>query len=114
MSSESSFPYNESVCFIMAVLRTCMTFSLVGTPVIYAGTEVGCHMTTPPDFPDSNYLYEYFSIPMPWDSTSVGISMSKKGDYVYRYFGEAKINDTVEVGFEVHKIPTCDAFCRVL
>ncbi|KAL5969675.1 Neutral and basic amino acid transport protein rBAT [Taenia solium] len=71
--------------------------SRIGTPVIYAGTEVGCYLYNSTDFPGTNYSLESFNIPMPWDYTGVGFSTSEKAISNYRFlFTKYELSDTVE------------------
>ncbi|VDK34381.1 unnamed protein product [Taenia asiatica] len=90
LASPSDRPYTS-------MFSTAWIFLLPGTPVIYAGTEVGCNLYNYTDFPGTNYSLESFNIPMPWDHTGVGFSTSEKAISSYRFlFTKYEMSDTVE------------------
>nr|CDS19620.1 alpha glucosidase [Echinococcus granulosus] len=97
VASPSDKPYTS-------VYSTASTFLLQGTPVIYAGSELGWSplSTLPPPmlypFGERPIVDDVSShLPMPWDSHGVGFSDSEKVGTAYAaYFAGLGVVETVE------------------
>ncbi|KAM7543125.1 hypothetical protein Aperf_G00000016221 [Anoplocephala perfoliata] len=97
IASPSDKPYSS-------LFSTASVFLLPGTPLIYAGSELGWSPLSkmPPvslyPFGESPVVDDMSShLPMPWDSHGIGFSVSETAAPLYlEYITDLQINETVE------------------
>uniref|UniRef100_A0A5K3EI40 Aamy domain-containing protein n=1 Tax=Mesocestoides corti TaxID=53468 RepID=A0A5K3EI40_MESCO len=106
IASPSDRPYAD-------IFSTASVFLLPGTPLVYAGTEIGWNPIS--DVPSGLYPFGERPIvddvasklPMPWDSHGAGFSKSEKVSGLYQNYTEKlNVTETVETSMAAGRGPS--------